>query len=174
MKINCKPRAPRWSLQVSLPGLPLSESYSTLSFAQVLFIHPWKLTWNPKIGGLCRCFSLSVWVIFRFQPLVFGDVNVFTQVCQASYLIIRHVSIIMFPASLVMFHHDLVIILRHVSSSIIIHQKIKPVKQVAVKFNHQLSPNRCLTNLCSYQKKIFPFPSHPRTSLRHTNPALAT
>ena len=28
--------------------------------------------WNPKIGGLGRCFFFSVGVMFSFQPLVFG------------------------------------------------------------------------------------------------------
>ena len=28
--------------------------------------------WNPKIGGLGRCFLFSVGVMFSFQPLVFG------------------------------------------------------------------------------------------------------
>ena len=30
--------------------------------------------WNPKLGGLGRCFSFSKG-IFRFQPLVFGGVS---------------------------------------------------------------------------------------------------
>ena len=96
-----------------------------------------------------------------------------TQVCQASYFIIHHVSIvhhffitlhhvfIMFPASLVMFHRDFVIILRHVSSSTIIHQKFLHAKQVAVSIQHHLSLQLPEKVYFPIQKKDHDYPSLP-------------
>ena len=104
--------------------------------------------------------------------LVLGDVN-FTAglpnlifyhspcVHRPSFFITLHQLFIMFPASLVMFHRDFVIILRHVSSSIIIHQKILPAKQVAGSIQPSTFPTVAWTNIFSYPKKDHDYPSLP-------------
>ena len=63
-----------WTPQIYHPTTGSPEVYILDVQGEVKQIHPRKLTWTPKIGGLGRCFSFSKGVFSGSKMFVFGGV----------------------------------------------------------------------------------------------------